>query len=181
MFALLSTLMFFFSEGEAQTSLLDINPGLIFWTAITFLLLLFVLKKTAWKPILASLDERERFIRESVERAETARKEAEELLRKNKENLARAEEEAQKIIAQGREYAENLKNQIINDGKAEAKKIIDNASVEIERKTQEAFASLKGEVATIAIDAAEKIIKDNLDKDKNTNLVNKYIDDLSKN
>ena len=181
MFALLSTLFFFFSEGEGQKSLLDVNPGLIFWTAVTFLLLLFVLKKTAWKPILSSLDERERFIRESVERAETARREAEELLEKNRQNLARAEEEAQKIIAQGREYAENLKNQIITEGKAEAKKIVDAASVEIERKTQEAFASLKGQVATIAIEAAEKIIKDNLDKEKNTNLVNKYIDDLSKN
>ncbi len=181
MIALLSTLMFFFSEAEGKGSLLDINPGLIFWTVVTFLLLLFVLKKTAWKPILASLDERERFIRESVERAETARKEAEELLEKNKQNLARAEEEAQKIIAQGREYAENLKNQIIADGKAEAKKIVADASVEIERKTQEAFSKLKGQVATIAIEAAEKIIKDNLDKEKNTNLVNKYIDGLSKN
>lgn len=181
MIAFLSTLMLFFSEAEGKGNLLDINPGLIFWTAVTFLLLLFVLKKTAWKPILASLDERERFIRESVERAETARKEAEELLEKNKQNLARAEEEAQKIIAQGREYAENLKNQIITDGKAEAKKIVADASIEIERKTQEAFSKLKGQVAAIAIDAAEKIIKDNLDKEKNTNLVNKYIDGLSKN
>ncbi len=181
MFALLSTFMLFFSEAEAQGSLLDINPGLIFWTAVTFFLLLVVLKKFAWKPILSSLDEREKFIRDSVERAETARKEAEELLEKNKQNLAKAEEEAQKIIAQGREYAENLKNQIISEGKTEAKKIIDNASVEIQRKTQEAFASLKGQVASIAIDAAEKIIKDNLDKEKNINLVNKYIDDLSGN
>lgn len=181
MFALLSSLLFLNSGGEASGSLLDVNPGLIFWTAITFVLLLFLLKKMAWKPILSSLNEREKFIKDSVERAETAKKEAEELLEENKKNLAKAEEEAQKVIAQGREYAENLKSQIIEESKQEAKKIIEDASVEIERKNLEAFNSLKGEVAAIAVQAAEKIIRNNLDKEKQEKIVNDFINDLSKN
>lgn len=181
MLALLSTLMFFFSGGSSEGGLLDVNPGLIFWTVVTFVLLLLILKKTAWKPILASLSERENFIKESVERAEIAKKEAEELLEQNKQNLAKAEEESQKIIAQGREYGENLKNQIITESKAEAKKLVDAASIEIERKNQEAFVGLKDQVASIAIEAAEKILKDNLDKEKQTSLITKYIDDLGKN
>lgn len=179
MIAFLSSLMLLYS-GEGGGSLLDVNPGLIFWTAVTFIILLLVLKKMAWKPILSSLSERENFIKDSVERAETAKKEAEEILEENKKNLAKAEEEAQKVIAQGREYAENLKTQIIEESKTEAKKLIDDASVEIERKNIEAFNNLKGEIASIAIDAAEKIIRENLDKEKQEKIVNDFIDDLSK-
>ncbi len=179
MIAFLSSLMLLYS-GEGGGSLLDVNPGLIFWTTITFVLLLLILKKMAWTPILTSLNERENFIKDSVERAETAKKEAEELLEENKKNLAKAEEEAQKVIAQGREYAENLKSQIIEESKLEAKKLVDHASVEIERKNVEAFNNLKGEIATIAVEAAEKIIRSNLDKEKQEKIVNDFIDDLSK-
>lgn len=181
MFAFLSSLFMLYSGGEQSGSLLDVNPGLIFWTVITFVLLLFVLKKMAWKPILESLSERENFIKDSVERAETAKKEAEEILEQNKSNLAKAEEEAQKIIAQGREYAENLKSQILEDSKSEAKKMIDDAKIEIERKNVEAFNNLKTEIAGIAVEAAEKIIRSNLDQEKQQKLVNEFIDDLSKN
>jgi F-type H+-transporting ATPase subunit b len=179
MIAFLSSLMLLYS-GEGGGSLLDVNPGLIFWTAVTFIILLLILKKMAWTPILTSLSERENFIKDSVERAETAKKEAEELLEENRKNLAKAEEEAQKVIAQGREYAENLKSQIIEESKLEAKKLVDNASVEIERKNVEAFNSLKGEIAVIAIEAAEKILRSNLDKEKQEKVVNDFIDDLSK-
>ncbi len=179
MIAFLSSFVILFS-GDGGGSLLDVNPGLIFWTVVTFIILLFILKAMAWKPILKSLDERENFIKDSVEKAETAKKEAEKILEENKKNLAKAEEDAQKIIAQGRDYAENLKSQIIEDSKLEAKKLIDDASVEIERKQLEAFNSLKGEIAAIAVEAAEKIIRSNLDKEKQEKIVNDFIDDLSK-
>ena len=179
MIAFLSSIVLLFS-GDGGGSLLDVNPGLIFWTVVTFVILLLILKKMAWKPILNSLSERENFIKDSVEKAETAKKEAEEILEENKKNLAKAEEEAQKVIAQGREYAENLKAQIVAESKLEAKKMLDDASVEIERKNMEAFNNLKGEIATIAVEAAEKIIRSNLDKDKQEKIVNDFIDDLSK-
>lgn len=168
------------SSGEGGGGILDLNPGLIFWTVVTFVFLLLILRKMAWKPILSSLDERENFIKESVERAETAKKEAENILEENKVKLASAEEEAQKLIAQGRDYAENLKSQIIEESKTEAKKLIDDASVEIERKNVEAFNNLKDQIAAIAVEAAEKIIRENLDKEKQTKIVNDYIDSLSK-
>jgi len=179
MLAFLSSLMLLYS-GEGGGSLLDVNPGLIFWTVVTFVLLLLILKKMAWKPILTSLSERENFIKDSVERAETAKKEAEEILEENKKNLAMAEENAQKVIAQGREYAENLKTQILAESKAEAKKLVDDASIEIERKNVEAFNNLKDEIAEIAIGAAEKIIRSNLDKEMHEKIVDDFINDLSK-
>jgi len=168
-------------SGEGNGGLLDVSPGLIFWTVITFVILLFVLKKMAWKPILNSLSERENLIRESLEKADIAKKEAEKLIEENKANLDKAEEEAQKIIAQSREYAEKLKAQMLEESNAEAKKRIEEAKNEIERKNQEAFNQMKGQIASIAVEAAEKIIRENLDETKQKKLVNKYLDDLSKN
>ncbi|RMD49556.1 MAG: ATP synthase F0 subunit B [Ignavibacteria bacterium] len=167
-----------FSGGE-MGSPLDINPGVIFWTVITFVILLFILKKVAWKPILSTLDEREKMIKDSLEKAEKAKEEAEKLIAENQANIAKAEEEAQKVIAQSREYAETLKNQLIEEGKAEKKKLIDDALAELERKNQEAFLKLKEQVADIAIEAAEKIIRENLDREKQIELVNKHLEKFS--
>ena len=171
-----------FNEGgESSGGLLDVNPGLIFWVTLTFILLLFLLKKMAWGPILNSLNERENFIKDSIDKAEQARIEAEKLLEENKANLAKAEEEAQKIIEQGREYSEKLKSQLLEESKSEARKMISEAKAEIERKNQEAFKNLKDQVADIAIDAAERIIRTTLDKEKQTELINEYLEDLNKN
>lgn len=172
----------FFSGGEAaQGGPLDVNPGLIIWTVVTFIFLLFILAKVAWKPILKSLSDRENLIKESLDKAENARREAEKLISENKANLLKAEEEAQKIVDQSREYAEKLKNQILDESKTQAKKMIDDASLEIQRKNAEAFNKLKDQVAEIAVEAAEKIIKENLDKEKQVKLVNKFIEDITKN
>lgn len=92
---LLISVILAFSGGEVGGPL-DVNPGLILWTVVTFLILLFILSKFAWKPILSSLHERESQIKESLEKAETARLEAEKLIAANKANIFKAEEEAQK-------------------------------------------------------------------------------------
>ncbi len=181
--AIINNLAFlaFNSGGESSGGLLDVNPGLIIWTVLTFVILLVILKKMAWGPILNSLNEREEFIKDSLDKADEARIKAEKLLEENKANLAKAEEEAQKIIQQGREYSEKLKTQMLEESKAEAKKMIVEATSEIERKNQEAFNNLKDQVADIAVSAAEKIIRFNLDKEKQTKLVDEYINDLNKN
>ena len=170
-----------FSGGGSQGGLLDVSPGLSVWTIVTFVVLLLILKKFAWKPILNSLNERENFIKDSLSKAEQAQKDAEKLFDENKANLAKAEEEAQKIVVQGREYAEKLKSQILEESRQEARKMIDDAAAEIERKNTEAFGRLKDQVADIAVKAAEKILRENLDKEKQTQLINKYLEDLSKN
>ncbi|HSD65032.1 MAG TPA: F0F1 ATP synthase subunit B [Ignavibacteriaceae bacterium] len=166
---------------EEKGSLISVNPGLIFWTVITFIVLMILLKKVAWKPILTALDQREAAIRESLEKAEKAREEAQKVLDENKTNIAQAEEESKKIIDQSRAYAEKLKEQIIRESKEQAKKIVDNAADEIERKTEAAFNDLKNQVAEIAINAAEKILKETLNKETNKKIVDKYIDNISRN
>jgi len=168
------------NSGE-KGGLLDVNPGLIIWTVVTFIFLMLILKKLAWKPILNSLNERETLIKDSLERAEKAQQEAKKLLEENNANLAKAEEESQKIIAQGRDYAEKLKNQLLEESKIQSKKILADASTEIERKNREAFEKLKDQIADIAVNAAEKIIRENLDKEKQKTIVDKFIEQLPKN
>jgi len=166
---------------EGGGSLIDINPGLIVWTVITFIILLLILKRTAWKPILTALTQREQTIKESLEKAEKAKEEAQKILEENRASLLKVEEESKKIIEQGRQYAEKLKARMLLESKEQAQKIIEDASAQIEHKKEEAFNELKAKVAEIAINAAEKILKENLDTDSNRKIVDRYIEDIKKN
>jgi F-type H+-transporting ATPase subunit b len=174
------TLAVIASEG-GNGGLLDVNPGLMIWTVITFIILLLILKKVAWKPILTALDKRESDIKESLAQAEKARDDAKQILEQNQANLAKAEEESKKIIEQSRTYAESLKDQLIKDSKEQAKKIVDDASSEIQRKKDAAFEELKGQIAEIAVSAAEKIIRESLDAQKSKQVIDKYLNDVKKN
>ncbi len=168
------------SEGGGG-SLLDVNPGLIIWTILTFLLLLIILKKVAWKPILSALDQREKDIKDSLEKAEKAKEDAQKILDENQATLAKAEEESKKIIEQSRSYAENLKEQMLKESKEQAKKLVEDAAEEIDRRKDSAFEELKDQVAKIVVNAAEKIMKQNLDADKNKHIVDSYLKDVMKN
>jgi F-type H+-transporting ATPase subunit b len=174
------TLAVIASEG-GNGGLLDVNPGLMIWTVITFIILLFILKRVAWKPILTALDKRENDIKESLAQAEKARDEAKQILEENQANLAKAEEESRKIIEQSRTYAESLKEQLMRESKEQAKKIVDDASSEIQRNKDAAFEELKGQIAEIAVGAAEKIIRDTLDAQKSKQVIDKYLNDVTKN
>ena len=175
-------LAFVVSETESGGGgLLSVNVGLAFWTTLTFIILVLLLTKFAWKPILNALKQREDVIKESLEQAEKAKDEAKKILAENQNNLAQAEEESRKIIEQSRVYAENLKEQMMKDSKEQAKKIIEEATAEIDRKKNAAFDELKNQIAEISVQAAEKILRENLDAEKNKKIVDKYISDISKN
>lgn len=168
-------------SSEGGGGLLDLNIGLAFWTVLTFLLLLFVLKKFAWKPILAALDERENAIKESLEKAEKAKDDAQKMLEQNQASIAKAEEEARKIVNESRVYADKLKEQLLHESKQQAQKILEDAKKEIEQKKDETFNELKNQIAEIAVGAAEKIMMQNLDKNSQSKLVEKYIQEITKN
>jgi len=169
------------ASGGEGGSLLDVNPGLIIWTILTFLILLIILKKVAWKPILTALDNREKEIEDSLNRAEQAKEEAQKILDENQATLSKAEEESKKIIDQSRVYADNLKEQMLKESKDQQQKIIEDASAEIERKKNAAFEELKNQIAEISVNAAEKIMKENIDANKNKQIVNKYLSEINKN
>ncbi len=176
-----NTLIGVLASAEGGGSLLDVNPGLIVWTLVTFILLLVLLKKVAWKPILTALDKREKGIEESLNRAEKAKEEAQKILDENKASLSKAEEEAKKIIDQSRSYADELKGQMLKQSKEQAQKLIDDAVADIERKKQSAFEELRNQIAEISVNAAEKIMRETIDAERNKQLVTKYLKEISSN
>ncbi len=161
--------------------LVQLDPGVIIWTAFTFLLLLFVLGKTAWKPILKALDTREESIRQSIERAEEAKNEAEKLLEENRRELARAEERAQQVIKEARELAEKMRNESVSKASQEANKVLEKAREEIERDKQQAITQLHGVVAELAVKAAGKILDETMDETRQKKLVESFLNSLQKN
>jgi F-type H+-transporting ATPase subunit b len=159
----------------------DINPGLMIWTTVTFLLLVAVLSKFAWKPLLQALQEREERIRSALDQAEKARAEAAELLKQNERNMARAEEEYHKAIREGKALAEKLKEEIVNKAKQQAQRELQMAKEEIQRDIDAAKQQLRIEVADLAIRAAEKILDETLDQQKHKKLVDNFLNQLPKN
>jgi F-type H+-transporting ATPase subunit b len=155
--------------------MLELNPGLIIWTAVTFLILLLLLRKIAWKPLLNALHLREESIRSSLERAEKAKEEAERLLEENRKNFQNAEEQAQKIINEGKAGAERIKNEIIEKANASSRRMIEQAREEIQREKEAALAELRREVADLAIQAASKILREELDERRHRKVVDEFL------
>ncbi len=161
--------------------LLSPNVGLIFWITLTFLLLLLLLRRFAWGPILKALDTRERKIEESMARAEQALAEARKIQADNDRARREAEQEAQRILREAREAAEHLRAEEIEKTRAQIRRMQEQAQAEIEREKQSALNALRAEVADLAIRAAEKILHENLDATRQRKIVDAFIDDLPKN
>jgi F-type H+-transporting ATPase subunit b len=160
--------------------MLEINPGLILWTIITFLLLVVVLRAVAWKPLLGALTAREEKIRTSLDEAARAQQEAQRLLEENKQQLARAEEHSQKIIQEGRAMGDRLKADILEKANASSRHMVDQAREEIQREKEAALGQLRAEVADLALLIAGKVLDANLDTPKQRQLVETAIRDLQK-
>lgn len=161
--------------------LLNVDQGLAFWTVVLFLIVMFILKKYAWKPIVSALQERERTIQNSIERAENALAEAKQLQADNDKVRRDAEIEAQRIVREAREAADTVKVGEVEKTKAQIKQMQVQAQAEIEREKQSALQALRAEVAGLVITAAEKVVKEKLDSPKQRELVNSFIDNISKN
>lgn len=161
--------------------LLAPHAGLIFWKALTFLLLLYVLYKFAWGPITNALEEREETIDSSIKRAEKALAEAKQIQADNEKARREAEQKAQQIMREARESAETLRAEERESVRAEIQQMRDQAQQEIEREKQSALDELRAEVADLAIQAAEKILDENLDAKRQHKLVDKFIGGLHSN
>ena len=154
--------------------------GLVFWTAITFLCLLFILKKFAWKPILDSVNEREDGIKNALASAEDAKKEMQNLNASNEQLLKDARAERDALMKDARD----IKDKMIADAKEETKeitaKLIENAQASIVQEKQAALAELKKQVAELSIGIAETVIKKELaSKDDQLKLVEEILKEVT--
>ncbi len=159
--------------------MLEINSGLILWTILTFVIVLIILRKAAWKPLLGALAAREESIRASLREAEDARAQAARLLDENKRQLARAEEQSRRIIMEGRDMGERLKGDILEKANATTRVMIEQAKEEIRREKDAALIQLRSEATDLVIAAAGKILDANLDTPKQRQLADAAIREIA--
>jgi len=161
--------------GEGGGGLYDINTGLSFWTLIVFGILVFVLGKYAWGPILTAVDAREKGIQSALDEAASRNDEAAKLLAEHKEQLADARRQANELLAEGKAAGENVRQEIEEKARAEAQAIVERARAEIERERDAAIESLRKESVELALAAASRLMQENLDQDKDRQLVERYL------
>ena len=152
--------------------------GLIFWTTVVFSLLLIVLKKYAWKPILSAVDERNKSIEDALKAADKAKEEMLSLNADNERILMEAKKERDTILKEGREIKESIIAEAKDKAKVDAEKILKTAKEQIINEKMKAITELKNQVANLSIEIAEKILKSELqDLNKQKELVTKAIAD----
>lgn len=159
--------------------MLEINSGLILWTILTFVIVLLILRKAAWKPLLGALSAREESIRASLRDAADARAEAARLLEENRRQLAQAEEQSRRIIREGRDLGERLKAELLEKANATTRGMIEQAKEEIHREKDAALIQLRSEATDLVIAAAGKILDANLDTPKQRQLADAAIREIA--
>ena len=139
--------------------LVQLDPGLFVWTILTFLVLLGVLAKFAWNPLLKMLKDREDLIRSSLEDAEKAQTELANLNAEREEIINKARSEAQSILSEGKVAASKLKDETLKAAKDQAKSILTDAEKQIRIEKHKAIEEIKSEVVDLSLSVATKLIK----------------------
>jgi len=154
--------------------------GLIFWMTLSFAILLFILGKFAWTPILKTLRDRENAIEESLNQAEKAREEMKLLKAHNEELLIKAKEERDAILKEARIIRDNIIEESRTKANVEYNRIIESAKESIHFEKMAAITELKNQIATLSIEIAEKILKDQLsDVENQKKHIDKIMDNIN--
>ncbi|MBG6235295.1 F-type H+-transporting ATPase subunit b [Pedobacter sp. CAN_A7] len=141
--------------------------GLVIFQTIAFLLLMFILSKFAWKPVLAAIKEREQSIDEALSKAELAKQEMARLTSQNEELMKTARAERDQMLKEAKTLKDNIVNEAKTQAQAEGAKLIEKARIEIENQKKTALFELKSQVSSLSIEIAERVLREQL-KDKST-------------
>ncbi len=165
-------------EGGGDVSLFAGDVGNAVWTLVIFLLVVFVLGRYAWGPLLAALQRREQFIRDALQKAKQDREAAEARLAEYEERLTHARREASAIVEEGRRDAEVLRAKLESDARAEADRLIERAKHEIELARTSAVRDLYQRGAELATDLAGRILRREVTPADHERLIAETIDEL---
>ncbi|OAQ40502.1 F0F1 ATP synthase subunit B [Pedobacter psychrophilus] len=156
--------------------------GLVFWTALSFLILLVLLKRLAWKPMLGAIHERERSIEEALNKADLAREEMARLSSENETLLKQARVERDEILKEAKEIKDQIIAEAKNAAQEEGNKMIEKAKVEINNQKVAALREVKNQVASLSLNIAEKVLRKQFnDKQKQDALVSDLLNDVKLN
>jgi F-type H+-transporting ATPase subunit b len=151
------------------------DPGLFIWTIATFLVLLLLLAKFAWKPLLQALESRQATIRQSLEDAQKAKEELERLQTQSAQIVRQARVEAEAIIAKTHADAERLGEELRLKARQEAEGIIRNAERQIQNETRRAVQEIRNEAVDLSVTIASKLLKRHVSKEDNARLIDETL------
>ena len=155
----------------------EFSIGLFFWQTIIFVILIFLLKKFAWSPILKAVNDREQGIKDALDSAEAAKKEMQSLQADNEKIMKEARAERDSLLKEARDLKNSMISQAKSEAKFEAQKIIESANEAILNEKNAAVSDIKKQVASLSIEIAEKLLKEKLSDD---NKQMKIVEDLIK-
>jgi F-type H+-transporting ATPase subunit b len=158
--------------------LVQVDPGLYIWTIVTFVVLLLLLAKFAWRPLLEALERRQEAIRKSLDEARQAKQELGRLHEESARILAQARAEADAIISRTRADAVRAGEELKQKARADAENIVKHAEREIQLETSRALQKVRQEAVDISIDIASKIIQRNLSREDNERLIAETLQEI---
>ena len=158
--------------------LVQVDPGLYIWAIVTFLVLLALLSKFAWKPLLQALEARQDTIRKALDEARQATQELERLNRESEQIIRQARVQAESIITMSRSDAERLREELRQKARAEADGIVKTAERQIQLETARALQQIRHEAADLSVAIASKLIQRNISKEDNEKLIDDALKQL---
>lgn len=167
------------AEG-AEPSIFGINAGVSFWTLVIFVLLSVVLAKFAFPPILGYAAAREQRIQDALDEARRQREESEQVLEQQRAELAHARTQAQALIAEGKQAAERVREDMLARARTEQEELVARARQDIERDRERAIESLRREAVDLAIAAAGKLVGQRVDTTEDRRLVTDFLKSVEK-
>jgi F-type H+-transporting ATPase subunit b len=160
---------------ESSNPLLEVSPGLMIWTVVTFLITLFILKKYAFGPISQAIIKRRESIAQSIDEAESSRDEALRLLEDYKVQLAEARKEADELRDRGRREGERRRAEIVGGAEEQRARILSDTETMVEAQTRDALSGIRDDVVGLAMLAAERVTGKSLSDDDHRRLIEEAI------
>jgi F-type H+-transporting ATPase subunit b len=151
------------------------DPGLFIWTILTFLVLLGLLAKFAWRPLLQALESRQDAIRKSLDDAEQARRELDRLHHESAEIIRKARLDAEAIVSQSRADADRLREEMKEKAKGDAEIVVRNAERQIQLETTRALQQIRHEAVDLSVAIASKLLQRNISKEDNEKLIDQAL------
>jgi F-type H+-transporting ATPase subunit b len=177
-FALLQATHVAPEESGQSANLLSPNGGLVFWTLVTFIFVLFILGKFVFPKITANVEARERALEEAIEMAKRDREAAARALAEQQAQIEAARNEAQKIIAESRQVGEKVREQMIEETHQQQQQMLERARREIQQEKERAIDEMRREAVELAIAGASKVIEQNLDDESNRKIVESFLSSI---
>ena len=164
-----------FDFAVLAASLIEVNPGLTFWTIVTFIVVFGVLRWKAWGPILQLVQDREKAILESIEAAKRERQEAEKILGEQKQAIAEARREASELVKKNQAEVERVREDLMAKSRKDAEELVAGARKQLEDEKLKAIAEVRGYAVELALQAAQRLVESSLDETRQRQLVTEFI------